>query len=71
NQPNHPPPKPHLLMLPHWEKEILELETDMGELLGFMKSDDTRAARVIELLVDCYKPTDTFSGLGNKGPPSS
>uniref|UniRef100_A0A8C8WR46 Uncharacterized protein n=1 Tax=Panthera leo TaxID=9689 RepID=A0A8C8WR46_PANLE len=63
------PPSPWSPM----ELKILELETDMGELLGFMKSDDTRAARVIELLVDCYKPTDTFSAYprGNKGPPSS
>ena len=28
------------------------------------ESDDTRAARVKELLVDCYKPTEAFiSGL--------
>ena len=31
----------------------------MDELLD-MESDDTRAARVKELLVDCYKPTEAF-----------
>ncbi|KAJ8792813.1 hypothetical protein J1605_003998 [Eschrichtius robustus] len=45
------------------EEEILELEIDVDELLD-MESDDTRAARVKELLVDCYKPTEAFiSGL--------
>ena len=34
------------------EKEIPELEIDVDELLD-MESDDTRAARVKELLVDC------------------
>ena len=38
----------------------------MGELLGFMKSDDTRAARVIELLVDCYKPTEVSMWLSQR-----
>uniref|UniRef100_A0A9L0JXF6 Protein phosphatase 1 regulatory subunit 14 n=1 Tax=Equus asinus TaxID=9793 RepID=A0A9L0JXF6_EQUAS len=39
------------------EEEIPELEIDVDELLD-MESDDTRAARVKELLVDCYKPTE-------------
>ena len=39
------------------EDEIPELEIDVDELLD-MESDDTRAARVKELLVDCYKPTE-------------
>eukprot|EP00069_Balaena_mysticetus_P007868 bmy_19449T0 len=48
------------------EEEILELEIDVDELLD-MESDDTRAARVKDLLVDCYKPTETFiSGLLSK-----
>ncbi|XP_008565678.1 PREDICTED: protein phosphatase 1 regulatory subunit 14B [Galeopterus variegatus] len=52
-----PPPK---------EEEIPELEIDVDELLD-MESDDTRAARVKELLVDCYKPTEAFiSGLLDK-----
>ncbi|XP_032755387.1 protein phosphatase 1 regulatory subunit 14B-like [Rattus rattus] len=41
------------------EEEIPELEIDVDELLD-MESDDSRAARVKELLVDCYKPTETF-----------
>uniref|UniRef100_A0A8C6IE02 Protein phosphatase 1 regulatory subunit 14 n=1 Tax=Mus spicilegus TaxID=10103 RepID=A0A8C6IE02_MUSSI len=41
------------------EEEIPELEIDVDELLD-MESDDTRAARVKELLVDCYKPTEAF-----------
>ena len=32
----------------------------MDELL-VMESDDARAARVKERLVDCYKPTEAFS----------
>ncbi|XP_063549296.1 protein phosphatase 1 regulatory subunit 14B isoform X1 [Gorilla gorilla gorilla] len=39
------------------EEEIPELEIDVDELLD-MESDDARAARVKELLVDCYKPTE-------------
>ena len=39
------------------EEEIPELEIDVDELLD-MESDDTWAARVKELLVDCYKPTE-------------
>lgn len=41
------------------EEEIPELEIDVDELLD-MESDDIRAARVKELLVDCYKPTEAF-----------
>lgn len=38
----------------------------MNELLD-MDSEDTHAARVKELLVDCYKPTEAFIfGLLNK-----
>ncbi|XP_005864503.1 PREDICTED: protein phosphatase 1 regulatory subunit 14B [Myotis brandtii] len=52
--------------LPGQEEEIPELEIDVDELLD-MESDDTRAARVKELLVDCYKPTEAFiSGLLDK-----
>ncbi|XP_038947141.1 protein phosphatase 1 regulatory subunit 14B-like [Rattus norvegicus] len=48
------------------EEEIPELEIDVDELLD-MESDDTRAARVKELLVNCYKPTEAFiSGLLDK-----
>uniref|UniRef100_A0A287DCH0 Protein phosphatase 1 regulatory subunit 14 n=1 Tax=Ictidomys tridecemlineatus TaxID=43179 RepID=A0A287DCH0_ICTTR len=48
------------------EEEIPELEIDVDELLD-METDDTRAARVKELLVDCYKPTEAFiSGLLDK-----
>ncbi|KAL1766976.1 phosphatase 1 regulatory subunit 14B [Sigmodon hispidus] len=48
------------------EEEIPELELDVDELLD-MKSGDTQAARVKELLVDCYKPTEAFiSGLLDK-----
>nr|XP_055195933.1 protein phosphatase 1 regulatory subunit 14B-like [Nyctereutes procyonoides] len=48
------------------EEEIPELEIDVNELLD-MESDDTQAARVKELLVDCYKPTEAFiSGLLDK-----
>ncbi|TEA31374.1 hypothetical protein DBR06_SOUSAS710162, partial [Sousa chinensis] len=48
------------------EEEIPELEIDVDELLD-MESDDTRAARVTELLVDCYKPIEAFvSGLLDK-----
>uniref|UniRef100_A0A8C6HUX3 Protein phosphatase 1 regulatory subunit 14 n=1 Tax=Mus spicilegus TaxID=10103 RepID=A0A8C6HUX3_MUSSI len=56
-----PPPSPRSC-----EEEIPELEIDVDELLD-MESDDTRAARVKELLVDCYKPTEAFiSGLLDK-----
>ncbi|XP_044540320.1 protein phosphatase 1 regulatory subunit 14B-like, partial [Gracilinanus agilis] len=48
--PSHPGPQ---------EEEIPELEIDVDELLD-MESDSTRAARVKELLVDCYKPTEAF-----------
>uniref|UniRef100_A0A2I3SSA7 Protein phosphatase 1 regulatory subunit 14 n=1 Tax=Pan troglodytes TaxID=9598 RepID=A0A2I3SSA7_PANTR len=41
------------------EKEIPELEIDVDELLD-MESEDAQAARVEELLVDCYKPTEAF-----------
>lgn len=41
------------------EEEIPELEINVDELLD-LESDDTRAARVKELLVDCYKPTEAF-----------
>ncbi|XP_043856765.1 protein phosphatase 1 regulatory subunit 14B-like [Dromiciops gliroides] len=41
------------------EEEIPELEIDVDELLD-MESDSTRAARIKELLADCYKPTETF-----------
>uniref|UniRef100_A0A2K5CTU8 Protein phosphatase 1 regulatory subunit 14 n=1 Tax=Aotus nancymaae TaxID=37293 RepID=A0A2K5CTU8_AOTNA len=48
------------------EEEIPELEIDVDELLD-MESDDARAARVKELLVDCYRPTEAFiSGLLDK-----
>ncbi|KAM9761279.1 protein phosphatase 1 regulatory subunit 14B-like [Dama dama] len=48
------------------EEEIPELEIDVDEPLD-MESDDTRAARVKELLADCYKPTEAFiSGLLDK-----
>ncbi|KAL1767775.1 phosphatase 1 regulatory subunit 14B, partial [Sigmodon hispidus] len=47
------------------EEEIPELEIDVDELLD-MESNDAPAARVKELLVDCYKPTEAFiSGLGH------
>ncbi|KAB1253849.1 Protein phosphatase 1 regulatory subunit 14B [Camelus dromedarius] len=40
-----------------------ELEIDEDELRD-MESDDTWAARVTELLVDCYRPSEAFtSGL--------
>ena len=58
--------KPPVLHSPLPEEEIPELEIDVDELLD-MESDDTRAARVKELLVDCYKPTEAFiSGLLDK-----
>ncbi|KAL4622925.1 protein phosphatase 1 regulatory subunit 14B isoform X1 [Arapaima gigas] len=41
------------------EEAIPELEIDVDELLD-MPSDVDRAARVKDLLVDCYKPTDDF-----------
>ncbi|XP_060226491.1 protein phosphatase 1 regulatory subunit 14B-like [Meriones unguiculatus] len=45
-----------------------ELHMDVDELLD-MESDDTRAARVKELLVDCYKPAEPFiPGLLDKAP---
>ncbi|XP_054992666.1 protein phosphatase 1 regulatory subunit 14B-like [Sorex araneus] len=48
------------------EEEIPELEVDGDELLD-MESDDARTARVRELLVDSYKPTEAFiSGLLDK-----
>nr|XP_021405066.1 protein phosphatase 1 regulatory subunit 14B-like [Lonchura striata domestica] len=43
------------------EEEIPELEIDVDELLD-MESDGARSARVQEILVDCYKPTETFVG---------
>ncbi|KAM6435302.1 protein phosphatase 1 regulatory subunit 14B [Liasis olivaceus] len=48
------------------EEEIPELEIDVDELLD-MESDESRSARVKELLVDCYKPTEVFiAGLLDK-----
>ena len=44
------------------EEEIPELEIDVDELL-VTESDNTRAARVKELLVDCYKPTEVRKWL--------
>ncbi|XP_045077720.1 protein phosphatase 1 regulatory subunit 14B-like isoform X1 [Coregonus clupeaformis] len=41
------------------EEAIPELEIDVEELLD-MPSDDDRGARVKDLLVDCYKPTEDF-----------
>lgn len=41
------------------EEAIPELEIDVDELLD-MPSDIERAARVKDLLVDCFKPTDDF-----------
>ncbi|XP_065510114.1 uncharacterized protein LOC136000264 [Caloenas nicobarica] len=41
------------------EEEIPELEIDVDELLD-MESDGARSARVQEILVDCYKPTEAF-----------
>lgn len=41
------------------EEDIPELEINVDELLD-LESDDIRAARVKELLVDCYKPTEAF-----------
>ncbi|GAB0201987.1 protein phosphatase 1 regulatory subunit 14B [Grus americana] len=43
------------------EEEIPELEIDVDELLD-MESDGDRSARVQEILVDCYKPTEAFVG---------
>ncbi|XP_025213293.1 protein phosphatase 1 regulatory subunit 14B isoform X1 [Theropithecus gelada] len=48
------------------EEEIPELEIDVDELLD-MESDDARAARVKELLVDCYKPTEVRDFPGGGG----
>uniref|UniRef100_A0A2K5M2V9 Protein phosphatase 1 regulatory subunit 14 n=1 Tax=Cercocebus atys TaxID=9531 RepID=A0A2K5M2V9_CERAT len=55
------------LNLEEWILEQLtQLEIDVDELLD-TESDDARAARVKELLVDCYKPTEAFiSGLLDK-----
>ncbi|XP_070978052.1 protein phosphatase 1 regulatory subunit 14B-like isoform X1 [Oncorhynchus clarkii lewisi] len=39
------------------EEAIPELEIDVDELLD-MPSDDDRGARVKDLLIDCYKPTE-------------
>ncbi|XP_005988895.1 protein phosphatase 1, regulatory (inhibitor) subunit 14Bb [Latimeria chalumnae] len=41
------------------EEAIPELEIDVDELLD-LPSDEERAGRVKELLVDCYKPSDDF-----------
>uniref|UniRef100_A0A4W5JT25 Protein phosphatase 1, regulatory (inhibitor) subunit 14Ba n=1 Tax=Hucho hucho TaxID=62062 RepID=A0A4W5JT25_9TELE len=41
------------------EEAIPELEIDVDELLD-MPSDDDRGARVKDLLIDCYKPTEDF-----------
>lgn len=41
------------------EEEIPELEIDVDELLE-MDNDGARSARVQEILVDCYKPTEAF-----------
>ncbi|XP_061620719.1 protein phosphatase 1, regulatory (inhibitor) subunit 14Bb isoform X1 [Phyllopteryx taeniolatus] len=46
------------------EEAIPELEIDVDELLD-MPSDVERAARVKDLLVDCFKPTEcVVSGVG-------
>jgi hypothetical protein len=50
----------------HVTLRLPELKTDVDELLD-MESDDSQAARVRELLVDCYKPAEAFiSGLLDK-----
>ncbi|XP_067877883.1 protein phosphatase 1 regulatory subunit 14B-like [Heterodontus francisci] len=41
------------------EEAIPELEIDVDELLD-LASEEERAARVKELLIECYKPTDDF-----------
>lgn len=41
------------------EEEIPELEIDVDELLD-MEHDEDRGSRVKELLVECFKPTETF-----------
>ncbi|CAL8376837.1 unnamed protein product [Boreogadus saida] len=41
------------------EEAIPELEIDVDELLD-MPSDLERAARVKELVVECFKPTEIF-----------
>ncbi|XP_010903328.1 protein phosphatase 1, regulatory (inhibitor) subunit 14Bb [Esox lucius] len=41
------------------EESIPELEIDVDELLD-MPSDNDRGARVKDLLVDCYKPSEDF-----------
>ncbi|XP_041038039.1 protein phosphatase 1 regulatory subunit 14B-like [Carcharodon carcharias] len=41
------------------EEAIPELEIDVDELLD-LTSEEERAARVKELLIECYKPTDDF-----------
>ncbi|XP_034284907.1 protein phosphatase 1 regulatory subunit 14B, partial [Pantherophis guttatus] len=50
---------PPLILFSLQEEEIPELEIDVDELLD-MESDESRSARVKELLVDCYKPTEVF-----------
>uniref|UniRef100_A0A8C3YJW4 Protein phosphatase 1 regulatory subunit 14 n=1 Tax=Catagonus wagneri TaxID=51154 RepID=A0A8C3YJW4_9CETA len=51
---------------PPYEEERAELEIDVDQLLD-VDSSGTQAARVKELLIDCYKPTDTLtSGLLDK-----
>ena len=45
---------------------VTEQDYFVDELLD-MESDDSQAARVRELLVDCYKPAEAFiSGLLDK-----
>ncbi|XP_065718256.1 protein phosphatase 1 regulatory subunit 14B [Patagioenas fasciata] len=41
------------------EEQIPELEIDVDELLE-LDSDGARSARIQEILVDCYKPTEAF-----------
>ncbi|XP_072345441.1 protein phosphatase 1 regulatory subunit 14B-like [Scyliorhinus torazame] len=47
------------LLLVREEEAIPELEIDVDELLD-LESEEERAARVKELLIECYKPTDEF-----------
>ncbi|GLD52568.1 protein phosphatase 1 regulatory subunit 14B [Lates japonicus] len=49
----------HVSMSISEEEAIPELEIDVDELLD-MPSDIERAARVKDLLVDCFKPTEDF-----------
>ncbi|XP_066843226.1 LOW QUALITY PROTEIN: protein phosphatase 1 regulatory subunit 14B-like [Anser cygnoides] len=53
------PPPLFFVSPPPRRREIPELEIDVDELLE-MESDGARSARVQEILVDCYKPTEAF-----------